>query len=448
MLIVAGMRRTSAALALIAASLVSGTALAGSSETQIHLLVMGPGEHLYTRGGHAALMVVEMEDGAPPKSAVYNFGDTHWDDPMLVPNFLRGELTFFLSDTGELVPTLEEYGVKQGRAVTRQRLNLTPEEAAEVARRLREGVEPGKREYTFHHRHALCSTKIMDLLDEVLKGRLRAELAGTPGPETGRHYQELVFSGSPLASIAGDLFMGRLHDTVLDRYESAAYPPLMSDYLHSIQVPAPLGEGEMVPLAEAPVPLVETTEPVTVQKSAFSQVLWGALLAALAGLGVSAHRGATSGVRAREAAARARAAKTVFWTSVASGVVGLLILAFIVLSRVPELRYNELILLFWPTDLWLAWRMRRAGQGAAPDRWVRGYVGAKLAVAGLVTLGHVAGVLYQEPRILGALGTAAALAAWALVRVLGAVPAAAIADTAPATVKSPGQGTRVAPVDA
>lgn len=415
------MRRLPLAAALLTASLfTSAPVLAGSSETQIHLLVMGPGEHLYTRGGHAALMVVEMEDGAPPKSAVYNFGDTRWDDPMLVPNFLRGELTFFLSDTGELVPTLEEYGVKQGRAVTRQRLNLTVEEAAEVARRLREGVAPGKREYTFHHSHALCSTKIMDLLDEVLRGKLRAELSGVPGPETGRHYQELVFSGSPLASIGGDLFMGRLHDRVLDRYESTAYPPLMAEYLQSIQVPAPAGGGEMVPLAEAPAPLVETTEPIVVHKSGFSQVLWGSLLAALLGFGGTAYRGATSGERSRELAARARAAKMVTGASLASGVVGILILAFMLFSGVPELRHNELIALFWPTDLWLAWRMWRSGWGRrAPDGWVRGYVGAKLAAAGLVTLGHLAGVLYQEPRVLGALGAVTALVAWGLVRALG-----------------------------
>jgi hypothetical protein len=406
------MRRVCLLLAVIAASIfLGGPVRAGTIETQIHLIVMGAGEHLYTRGGHAALMVVELDNGEAVKSTVYNYGDTNWDDPMLVPHFLRGDLVFFLSDSGGLVPTLEEYGVRQGRAVTRQRLNLSPDQVAEVARRLREGTAPGKREYVFHHRRALCSTRIMDLLDDVLDGKLRAELASSKAPYTGRHYQEVIFSASPLASIAGDLFLGRLHDQVLDKYEATAAPEHMRDYLRAILVPSPSGTGKLVPLAGPPAALVEVVDPIDAKKSRFTLVLWSALIAALVGFGARAHL--------RAAKAPVHAARVVFWGALCSGLVGLIILAFIVLSRVPELRQNELILILWPTDLWLAGRMHRISKGVRPDTWVRGYADARVIVAGLVALGHVTGVLYQEPRILAALGCTFAAVTWALVRALG-----------------------------
>lgn len=419
-------RRLCVFLAVLAVSLLtSRPGRAGAPEVQIHLLVMGPGEHLYTRGGHAALLVAEMEDGAPVRSHVYNYGDTDWDDPLLVPNFLRGNLVFFLSDTGELVSTLEEYGVRQGRSVTRQRLNLTPAEAAEVKRRLEEGIAPGKREYLFHHIHALCSTRIMDLLDDVLKGRLRAELAGKPGPYTARHYHETIFAESPLASIGGDLFFGRLHDRVLDRWESAASPENMRDELQAILVPAPSGEGR-VPLAEPPAEVVARTEPLVVERSAFTRVLWGALLALLAGAG--------AGALLRRPGRRERAAKVVSRAALSSGVVGTVMLALMLFSRVPEMRWNELILVFWPLDLWLAWRVRRlVKEGAAPSGWVRGYSIARLAVAGLVVAGHAAGVLYQEPRVLAALGCVEAAVLFAMVRSLGMQP---VAKRTPARVPS------------
>ncbi|MEZ4297081.1 MAG: DUF4105 domain-containing protein [Polyangiaceae bacterium] len=413
------MRRLWSLLAILATLLVFATpARAAEPEVQIHLLVMGPGEHLYTRGGHAALMVLELEDGEPVRNKVYNYGDTEWEDPLLVPNFLRGKLVFFLSDSGELLPTLEEYGVKQGREVTRQRLNLTPAQAREVARRLQEGVVPGKREYIFHHVHALCSTRIMDLLDDVLGGALRAQLGGIPGPETARYYQEVVFSGSPLASIGGDLFLGRLHERVLDRYESTAYPPHMSAYLQTVLVPAADGTG-LIPLAEPPAPVVVTDKPIVADRSNFSRVVWGACIALLLFFGLSAFR--------RAGTDPARAARVVFWAALPSGVIGSLILGFILFSRVPEFRQNELILLFWPTDLWLAACARRfLTKRQALSSWVRRYATARFAAAGLVFFGHLTGLLYQRPEILAALGIVMAAVSWALVRSIRTLPALAL----------------------
>ena len=49
-------------------------ALGSAPSAEVHLLTMGPGDHLYTRGGHAALMVVR-DDGSwssgcgPPRAS-------------------------------------------------------------------------------------------------------------------------------------------------------------------------------------------------------------------------------------------------------------------------------------------------------------------------------------------------------------------------------------------
>lgn len=456
------MRRLLLFFALLATICLSPrTSRAGTPEIEVDLLVMGPGDHLYTRGGHAALMVAEIEDGELVRSTVYNYGDTDWEDPMLVPRFLRGDLTFFLSDTGSIESTLQEYGVRQGREITRQRLNLTAAQAAEVANRLREGLSPGKREYTFHHVHALCSTKIMDLLDDVMGGALRAELAGQPGPSTGRHYQDLIFSESLLAVIAGDLFIGRQHDRVLDKWESTASPEHMRDYLQSIFVPRAPGASEKVPFAETPVLLVARTTPLVLSPSWAGKALWGALLLLLLGAGAVGYRRARAAVEgtavegtaagrtavpAKAAGTRASledkgelAAKVIVWASLVSGVIGLLILGLTALSKVPEFNQNELILVFWPADLWLAWQAWRARKsGGELGLWTARYVHARLFVAALAVGGHAAGILHQEPRIVLALGVVEAGVLWTLVRALRGVaattpkPAPVAFDTTPA----------------
>lgn len=400
-----------ASLILLLSTFLPSVARAG--EIEIHLLIMGPGDHLYTRGGHAALLVAEMEQGELVRSDVYNYGDTDWDDPLLVPHFLRGDLTFFLSDTGDLVKTLEDYGVRQGREVTRQKLNVTPAQAAEIKRRLEMGVAPGKREYTFHHIHALCSTRIVDLLDDVLGGPIRAALANEPGPDSPRHYHQLIFSESLLASIGGDLFMGRLHDRGMSKLESLASPEHVRDYLQQVLVPVAPGAADKVPLAGPPVLIVARHTPLVLHESQITHVLWGSLIALLLGLGAMAYRRAPSEPE--------RAAKLAFWTTLVSGVLGALLLGFLTLSRVPEFRQNELILVFWPADLWLALRMRAFLKSRAPlGAWAARYAHVRLAVAALVVLGHATGLLHQEPRIVAALGVTEAAVLWVLVRALAA----------------------------
>lgn len=169
-----------------------------------------------------------------------------------------------------------------------------------------------------------------------------------------------------------------------------------------------------MPLAEAPATLAEVPSPPEIKKSRFTHYFWGVLILMLIGYGASAYRSA--------GAAPEEPAAVIMTAAIASGMVGLIITGFIVLSRVHEFRQNELILVFWPTDLWLAWRMRRLVKNKiALDAPVQIYAHARLGVAALAVLGHLTGVLYQRPLILFALGVVEAIMIWGLVRTLRAI---------------------------
>lgn len=404
------------ALPLFAASASAFAEDSPPKEYQIHLITMGPGDHLYTRGGHAALMVAELENKQPKRTTIYNYGDTDWDNPYLIPQFLRGNLVFFLTENDSLMATVNEYGVRQARDVYRQRLFLSKEQAAEMARRLHEGSAVGKREYIFHHVHALCSTRINDILDDVLGGKLRAELASKPGPHTARYYQDVIFSRHVITAIAGDLLLGRLHDErVLNQYESMASPELMRAYFQTIMVPNPDGgEPALVPLTEPPVALVERKEPLVLERSYMTHYVWGFCIALVLFYGGSVLRTLrnpkTKALGVRETAG------FVFPVALITGILGCLMGAFMLGSVVPEFRWNELILLFWPTDIWLAVRARRASKqnkpmGSAALR----YMHVHLGVALLAVLGHAAGLLIQRPLILFALGEVMVFMLWLLI---------------------------------
>ncbi len=392
-------------------SLAPASLRAEESEIQIHLITMGEAEHLYTRGGHASIMVAELEDGQPipDKTIVYNYGDTYWEDPYLVLNFFRGHISFFLSKTGTLMDTVREYGARQGREVWRQRLNLTPAQVRTVANHLAVEVLPENREYPYHHMTALCSTKVRDLLNDVLGGTIQAQMTALD-PMTPRDYQHIGFRDHPGIALAGDLFLGRLHDNAIDKYFALNVPTRMRDYLQQVTVPDPTGVKKTVPLAEPPVTLVESPGgSPTLFSSIFTTVVAIIAIVFIFGLGFVAYRCLPEDPT--------RAGFWLFVCALPFGLVGFFITLCIVFSGVPELRVNENILVFPPTDLLLL---------IAATRWLRGravvsglfrnYAVARLVLAAGVVVAHPLGLLYQKPVILPYVGLAFAIVLLVLVR--------------------------------
>ncbi len=392
-------------------SLVSSSLHAQEPEIQIHLITMGEAEHLYTRGGHASIMVAKLKDGQPipEETIVYNYGDTDWEDPHLVSNFFRGRINFFVSVIGTLTDTAREYGARQGREVWRQRLNLTRAQARQVADHLAKEVLPENREYHYHHMRALCSTRVRDLLNDVLGGTIQAQMSA-PDPMTPREYQHIGFRDHGIVALAGDLFLGRIHDQSYDKYFTLNVPQRMREYLQEVMVPDPSDPKKRVPLAEPPVVLVENPEgPPVLYRSIATTFTAIVSFVFIFGVGFLAYRFLPHDP-----------AKTGFWLFVCalfSGLVGLVIMILILFSNVPELRANENILVFLPTDLLLLIPAVRWLRGrAVAGRLVRVYTLARLALLVGVVVAHPLGVLYQEPAILPFVGLSFSLMLAVLVR--------------------------------
>ncbi|MEE8408643.1 MAG: DUF4105 domain-containing protein, partial [Myxococcota bacterium] len=385
-----------------------GAPSAAVPEIEIHLLTMGPGDHLYTRSGHAALMVAEMQDGRPTNTKVYNFGDTDWERETFVSDFLRGRLIFFLSSPGDLTETVMLYGVEQSRDVYRQKLNLTSDQARQVARRLEVGLRPENREYLYHHLEAICTTKIRDLLDEVTGGALTAQLGPRTDAHTVRHYVDWAFSGWWGASLGSALLLGRMHDEPISEYYVLFQPRRMRELFQEVTLE--LANGEHVPLADPPTILAERQGPQAITgPNRFPTVLaWIFLL--VAGVGAFAVYGHLPGK------SRPAGVWLLLW-SIPSGLIGLVIAFLMAVSDVPEARANELIVAFPPTDLFLvipAYRWLRGRTYAGP--LMRIYAGVRVSALVLISIGRIAGELYQQPVIWFWVGLVCVFALWSMVR--------------------------------
>lgn len=429
--------------ALVAAAAALACALVGPSElgasppppakpkagarTELHLMTMGPGAHMYTRGGHASLMVTRYDASGAKRTTVYNYGDTDWKNPYIARDFILGQLKFFLSVSGTVDQTLAIYGLRQNRTIYLQKLNLSPAQVDRVVRRLEREVKPENREYPYHHIERICTTRIRDLLDDVLGGAIEAQLDHLPEPLTIRDHRRQRSVGFFWASLAANLLIGRMHDRPISRYYALFVPKQMRAYFQQVKIADPAHPGREVPLASKPIVLRQRFGPPVLRGTdRTTSFAFGVLLVAMLLLGALAYRKLPQDSRP--------AGAWMLVYAVPAGLIGVAIVGLMLFSGVPEFRKNELILLFWPTDLLLVsvgirWLRRRPFAG----KWLRAYVLLHVAGAAVKLGGQAVGALYQQPVMIAIYGSACAAGALLLVR---RVPASAPVGT-PATAAHP-----------
>lgn len=318
----------------------------------IELITMGPGDYTFSRWGHSAICVAE-----PGRARCYNYGTADFSTPgPLTWDFIRGRALFWVSVVPP-EPMFDAYR-REDRTVWRQRLALTSTQAFELASRLEASTAEDVRFYRYHHFTDNCTTRVRDHLDAVTGGALRAAEV-LAAPTTFRREARRGFAGALGLEIATDLLLGRSTDQAIGSWEAMFLPAVLMHTVH-----AELGvEPEVVYERRGPA-MPASSSPVL---RAFAVLLAGAVAGALLLL-----------VRRPDRRARLIGAGL--------GGLGLLLWSFAGLTRVPELRVNELYLVFVPFDLALVF----LGEG----RRERYLVLRKLQLLLVLLLGSV-GVLVQ-----------------------------------------------------
>jgi len=309
-----------AVLALLAAL------AAAPSEPQIDLYTMGQGEVLFQRFGHAALCVVY--DSEPARSRCYNYGTTDFGSPpgRLGWQFVRGTSRFWVS-VWPLRRMIHEYR-EADRTLYRQRLPLAPAQVRELARVLAHDALPENRYYVYHHFKDNCTTRVRDHIDAVTGGALSRDSDGSIGVS----FRELGRRG--LAELTGlvviaHFFLGRDADLEVTEWEAMFLP----DYLRA-SVAERLG-------AEPEVVYTRAGRSFPTEGS--SGKLWVLLIGVIVWAPLVATRLARRGERAG------------LWaTSILLALIALPIWFVAIASNVAELRWNEAVLVFWPTDILFA----------------------------------------------------------------------------------------------
>ncbi|HSF19074.1 MAG TPA: DUF4105 domain-containing protein [Vicinamibacteria bacterium] len=339
---------------LFALTLLAPEGASGESP-RIDLYTMGPGDVLFSKFGHAALCVVASD--LPAGGVCYNYGTSDFSRPIgLGWEVVRGRAEFWVS-VSDLVSTVLSFE-SDDRTIYRQALPLAPEAVTALAAALAEDASFENRVYIYNHFLENCSTRPRDHIDAATGGALRR--SRVDHEPTYRDYAvEGLGSFNAVLVPVTDLIMGRWADRRITAFEAMFIPEVLRRAVE-IDLGAP---AEVLYERRGPI---ERADPAGSRR-----ILWWLVVAFLA-------VNAAAGFLGQAGLARAMGALTL-------GGLGLFLLAAGAVSVLPELRFNELLLVFLPTDFYLL----------STGTNVRNYLYGRLVLLAAVALLVVAGVLIQ-----------------------------------------------------
>ncbi len=324
---------------------------------EITLYTMGRGKVLWQKFGHAALCVEYPRN--PRRSACYNYGTTDFADPVGVGwGFLRGQGKFWVSVTSpsQMIRIYRAFD----RTIWKQVLPLTEEQVWKAVGRLEHDLLPENRYYTYHHFHDNCTTRLRDIIDEATDGALKPGTDSVPGPSY-REFARVGFAEDAWLNVLTDLFLGRGSDARPNLWQAMFLPWYLRDHVEDR-------------LGAKPVVVYQRQGHDFSLDPGSGGRWWLVLLALFLGaiVGLSRFKG-----RYERAA--------LITATVPLGLLATLAYFLAIVTAVEEFRYNEVLLVFLPTDIALPFLGAARRQRYARVRVALLLLLAVLALVGVLT---------------------------------------------------------------
>ncbi|MFT3786117.1 MAG: DUF4105 domain-containing protein [Tepidisphaeraceae bacterium] len=210
---------------------------------RVSLLVYGAGADVYERFGHCGLRL--RQEGRFDLICDWGVFDF---TPDFLFKFARKDLRYWMEiyDHGDRV--IHSYA-KIDRTITEYDLDLTPEQARNLARDVQSMYESDRKFYDYDYFANNCSTILRDTLDRALDGQIRKATEGRMTPYSYRwHMRRLLPVGlaNKIALMGADVSLGSPTDRPLNEWQTMFLPAEMGRSLESVQVMG--SDGTLKPL--------------------------------------------------------------------------------------------------------------------------------------------------------------------------------------------------------
>lgn len=209
-------------LLLIYPFIYSTIFFANAQDYQVSLLTCDPGDELYSAFGHSALRIWNPETN---QNWIYNYGTFDFNTPFFYVKFTQRTLDYMLS-----VTTYERFLIEYNyfhRNVREQVLDLSPEQVAKLIQFLEINYEPENRYYRYDFFYDNCSTRIRDMMEQVLGQQLDWNEDLVAEQKTFRNMIDEYVYPLPWADFGIDLALGSVIDVKASEREKQFLPDYM-----------------------------------------------------------------------------------------------------------------------------------------------------------------------------------------------------------------------------
>ena len=223
------------------------------SHLTVYLLTMGPGDMIYERFGHNAIII---DNRATGQSLAFNYGIFAFDDGFIF-RFLKGRMMYWM-EAADGPGTINFYTNIENRSVWLQELNLTPTQRVTLWNHLAWNLRDENKYYPYNYYNNNCSTKVRDALDLAAGGAIAEHLKGKPTGRTYRWHTRRIVAYNPFIYTGLAFVLGPNVDREISQWEESFLPEELTAYLRDVTIRD--DTGNRVPIIAREVKLRTSTE--------------------------------------------------------------------------------------------------------------------------------------------------------------------------------------------
>ena len=223
-------------------------------DTTIYLLTCGPGIETYSIYGHSALRI---KFNSSNRDLVYNWGVFDFNTSNFAWKFAKGRLDYMLAV--ESMQSFPQTYFFEKRYIHCQKLNITPGETTQLIKLINENLKPENIKYRYDFFYDDCSTRIRDLIEKAVGGRVLYPPEEKVRQPTFRDLIAKCQAPFPWLKFGIDLLVGSPADIKAPYRDRMFLPYYLEKELSEAVVNR---EGKMVPLLQNPDIILDYPEPV------------------------------------------------------------------------------------------------------------------------------------------------------------------------------------------
>ncbi|MDT0552254.1 Lnb N-terminal periplasmic domain-containing protein [Urechidicola vernalis] len=202
-----------------------------SNKAEISVITCGPGDEVYAAFGHSAFRIEDKKNGI---DRVYNYGTFNFNTPNFYGKFAQGNLLYLLSayDFNRFVGSY----YKEGRWVKAQVLDLKPSEVQACFEFLENNALPENSPYLYDYFFDNCSTRLYDVIDEVVGEKLVIPETFKNSKGTHRSLIQPYLVDKPWGDFGIDIALGSVIDRAVSMEEFLFLPENVFTFFDQLKI--------------------------------------------------------------------------------------------------------------------------------------------------------------------------------------------------------------------